>query len=263
MKKLSLGFVLLAMTGTSAQAQMAVIDPASIVQEVQMVAAQSQQLAQQISQYQQMVQNAKALSNLNGLLQQFQIDPAKLSAIQLSLLFNDVYGLTATDPNFTTNARSLLGQQYSLPMTSSAAQTTVNGLFSPNDATVVTASYNRGNRDLGQALQYSDVVSGALSDRQQSAQSLQQQVGAAQSLTDNSQGAAVQALVAGQINAQQQADILLRLQALQADKQIQDQLRQIERDTAIQRAILDETQARINYRNGVEGSLTASSVRFQ
>ncbi len=260
---LLLGAAWLALGAGPARAQLAVIDGSSIAQEIQMVAAQAQQLRQQITQYQQMVQNAKALTNLNALLGQYQINPAQLSANQLSLLFNDVYALTATDPNFTAEARGLLGQQYGLPMASATAQSQINGMYSPGDATTVAATYNHTNRDLGQALQYSDVVTGALRDRQQSAQAVQQQLAAAQTLTDNNQAASIQALVAGQINTQEQTDVLLRLQAMQADKQIQDQLRQVEQDAAIEQQFLDSTQARMNFRNGAEPGLPVAAVNFQ
>jgi len=257
-----LGVCLLA--AAPAHAQLAVFDAASVAQEIKSAITEAQQLQQQIQQTQQMVQNARALANLNGLLTQYQISPSDLSATQMRQLFNDVYALTASDPAFAQNARALFGQQYALPMQSSAAQGAFGGLgLSPADSGTLASGYNTSNRDLGQAIQYAGVVNATSATRSQLAGNTQQQISQSMALTDNSEGATLHMILAGQLNGQMQADTALQLQAMQADKLVQDQLRQVERDTAIHQQALGSLQGRQTYVGGAVPSLTANSVSFQ
>jgi len=249
---------------TPARAQLAVFDGAAVVEEIQTAITTAQQLDQQVQQYQQAVQNARAQGNLDSLLAQFQISPNDLSATQMRQLFNDVYGLTANDPGFAANARTLLGQQYGLPMQPAAAQSAYGSLnLSSTDSATLAAGYNAGNRDLDQSIRYANVVDATNATRSQLADATQQQIGQSMSLADNSEGATLHMILAGQLNGQMQADTLLQLQAMQADKQVQDQLRQVEHDTAIRQQALDALKGRQAYIAGPVPVLTAGSVNFQ
>lgn len=252
------------LAASTAQAQLAVLDQAVLVEQIKSALTEAQQLEQQVQQYQHLVQNARALAELDSLLAEFQISPSELNATELRQLFNDVYGLSADDPNFAENARTLLGQQYGLPMKPGAAQAAFADLDLPSDATTTLAnSYNTGNRDLDQAIRYADVVAATNAARSQLAEATRQQVDRSMALTDNSEGATLQMILAGQLNGQRQADTALQIQALLADKQIQDQLRQIERDTALRQQALDAEQGNRAFINGSIPALSASSISFQ
>ncbi|MGE5515990.1 MAG: hypothetical protein ACM31D_09220 [Bacteroidota bacterium] len=246
------------------QAQMAVFDGAVLAQQIQSVLTEAQQLEQQAQQYQQLVQNARALANLDSLLAEFQISPGELNATELRQLLNDVYGLSADDPAFAENARTLLGLQYGLPMRSAAAQEAFADLDLSSDAAATLANtYNTGNRDLGQAIQYADVVAATNAARSRSAEATRQQIDQAMALTDNSEGATLHMILAGQLNGQRQADTALQLQALQADKLVQDQLRQVERDNAVRQQALDAQQGTRAFIAGSIPALSASSISFR
>lgn len=247
-----------------AQAQLAVLDQAVLVEQIKSALTEAQQLEQQVQQYQHLVQNARALSNLDSLLAEFQISSSELNATELRQLFNDVYGLSADDPNFAENARTLLGQQYGLPMTTAAAQSAFADLgLSADSAATLASAYNTGNRDLDQAIRYADVVAATNAARTRSAEATRQQIDQSMALTDNSEGATLHMILTGQLNGQRQADTALQLQAVQADKLVQDQLRQIERDTALRQQALDAEEGKRAFITGSVPPLSASSISFQ
>lgn len=252
------------LAASTAQAQLAVLDQAVLVEQIKSALTEARQLEQQVQQYQQLVQNARALAELDSLLAEFQISPSELNATELRQLLNDVYGLGADDPSFAENARVLLGQQYGLPMKPAAAQTAFADLDLPSDAAATLANaYNTGNRDLDQAIRYADVVAATNAARSRSAEATRQQIDRSMALTDNSEGATLQMILAGQLNGQRQADTALQIQALLADKQIQDQLRQVERDTALRQQALDAEQGNRAFITGSIPALSASSISFQ
>lgn len=257
-------FGLSLLAASAAQAQLAVLDQAVLAEQIRSALTEAQQLEQQIQQYQQLVQNARALAKLDSLLAEFQISPSELNATELRQLLNDVYALDADDPAFSANARAVLGQQYRLPMQSSAADTAFAGLDLPTqDAASLADAYNAGNRDLDQAIRYADVVSATNATRSRLAEATRQQIEQSMALTDNSMGATMQMILAGQMNGQRQSDTSLQLQALQADKQIEDQLRQVEDETALRQQVLDSQQGIRAFVSSPIPALSASSISFR
>lgn len=257
-------FGLSLLTASAAQAQLAVLDQAVLAEQIRSALTEAQQLEQQIQQYQQLVQNARALAKLDSLLAEFQISPSELNATELRQLLNDVYGLDADDPAFSANARAVLGQQYRLPMQRSATDAAFAGLDLPTeDAASLADAYNAGNRDLDQAIRYADVVSATNATRSRLAEATRRQIEQSMALTDNSMGATMQMILAGQLNGQRQADTSLQLHAVQADKLVQDQLRQVERDAMLRQQALDTEQGNRAFITGAIPPLSASSISFQ
>jgi len=232
--------------GLRAQAQIPVTDAGTFAQMVQQVVTAGKQLTDLDNQYKQMVTNAQALGNLQTLMNAYGLSPDQLTQAQMTNLLKQVYTLSSTDPNFSTNLQSSLAAQgYTLPQSNSAISSTAGALYDPNYATTYTNQYNANSRDFNNYSQGVQLMSDVQNQMATNAQNLNgNQVSAVSGLTDNSEGASLHTLAAGQVIQSQQQDTETRLLLIQADAALQQQLDKVNANTATSNEQMQIDQSR-------------------
>lgn len=237
LKRLALSCAAFALLGVApfrpAHAQWAVIDAASIAQEIQervnqirQIANQTTQIQQQIQQYEQMVNNAKALGGLSSLLAAYKISPTQLSTSQILGLLSKVYTLSSNDPNWDGNLQSILTSTgYSPPATTADITNTAANTFDPNYAPKFVNGYNKYVRDYTDYSQTAKDMTDAKNALDASRQKISEQETANQTVGDNSEVATLQAIMS-EIDLQaQQNDAVGRLNQISAHALMQQNLK--------------------------------------
>ena len=262
LKRLALSCAAFVLLGVAplrpAHAQWAVIDGASIAQEIQervnqirQIANQTTQIQQQIQQYEQMVNNAKALGGLSSLLAAYKISPSQLSTSQILGLLSKVYTLSSTDPNWDGNLQSILTSTgYSPPATTADITNTAANTFDPNYAPKFVNGYNKYVRDYTDYSQTAKDMADAKNSIDKDSDNLASQQDANATVGDNSEVATLQnIMLALQIIGQTSVDHA-RLDQISAHALMQQNLKQTSDE-------VDAANNEIKWNNNIKTYLTA------
>ena len=262
LKRLALSCAAFALLGVAplrpAHAQWAVIDGASIAQEIQervnqirQIANQTTQIQQQIQQYEQMVNNAKALGGLGSLLAAYKISPSQLSTSQILGLLSKAYTLSSTDPNWDGNLQSILTSTgYSPPATTADITNTAANTFDPNYAPKFVNGYNKYVRDYTDYSQTAKDMADAKNSIDKDSDNLASQQDANATVGDNSEVATLQnIMLALQIIGQTSVDHA-RLDQISAHALMQQNLKQTSDE-------VDAANNEIKWNNNIKTYLTA------
>lgn len=207
----------------------------SLVNEANQITNQVTQITTAANQLTQAITNAERLTALPSLLLQFQIDPALLQDQQLRMLLNDVYTLEADAASFNADVNSLATQQgFQVALTIPQVTIQAGNVYSPASANQFSSNYTQVSNNWQHYQQSAAAMSDAQTQIQNQETALQNQIQSATSLTDNSEVATLQTMLAGQTLQAQQLDSLVKLANLSADAALQAEEQKASDDAAIQ-----------------------------